>query len=72
MYYLYVFIYIFIILICFFRLIAYFGEQISYLLSVEWHLLGKQNLSSKRTRVAIMNRQNSIDTLGCYYYYLHF
>jgi len=46
------------------RSIAYFGQQISDLLSLEWHLQGKQNLSSKRTRVAIVNYQTDIDTLG--------
>lgn len=46
------------------RLIAYFGQQISDLLSIEWILRGKQNLSSTRTRVAIINYQTDIDTLG--------
>lgn len=48
------------------RLIAYFGQQISDLLCVEWCLHGKQNLSLKRTRVAIINYQTEIDTLGYY------
>ncbi|XP_060865943.1 uncharacterized protein LOC132941789 [Metopolophium dirhodum] len=46
------------------RLIAYFGQQISDLLSIEWCLYGKQNLSSTRARVAIINYQTDIDTLG--------
>ncbi|CAH1720424.1 unnamed protein product [Aphis gossypii] len=46
------------------RLIAYFGQQISDLLSLEWCLHGKKNLSSTRTRVALINYQTDIDTLG--------
>ncbi|XP_026811787.1 uncharacterized protein LOC113552941 [Rhopalosiphum maidis] len=46
------------------RLIAYFGQQISDLLSLEWCLHGKKNLSSTRARVAIINYQTDIDTLG--------
>lgn len=45
-------------------MIAYFGQQISDLLSIEWRLHGKQNLSSTRARVAIINYQTDIDTLG--------
>lgn len=56
----------FVIYFC--RLIAYFGQQISDLLSIEWCLHGKQNLSSTRTRLAIINYQTDIDTLGYYYY----
>jgi len=56
------------VLTYFCRLIAYFGQQISDLLSIEWRLHRKQNLSSTRTRVAIINYQTDIDTLGnCYY-----
>jgi len=57
-----------IVLTYFCRLIAYFGQQISDLLSIEWCLHGKQNLSSTRPRVAIINYQTDIDTLGYYYY----
>lgn len=46
------------------RLIAYFGQQISDLLSLEWCLHGKKNLSSTRARVALINYQTDIDTLG--------
>lgn len=63
---------LFLLIMCFYRLIAYFGQQISDLLSLEWSLHGKQNLSSKRTRVAIMNYQTDIDTLGYYFYYFIF
>lgn len=59
---------ILLIISCFYRFIAYFGQQISDLLSLEWHLQGKQNLSSKRTRVAIVNYQTDIDTLGTYFH----
>lgn len=54
------------------RLIAYFGQQISDLLSLEWCLHGKQNLSSTRTRVAIINYQTDIDTLGYYYIFMDY
>ncbi|VVC24302.1 Hypothetical protein CINCED_3A003734 [Cinara cedri] len=46
------------------RLIAYFGQQISDLLCIEWRLRGKKNLKSKRSRVAIINYQTDIDILG--------
>lgn len=52
-----------------YRFIAYISQQISDLLSLEWCVHGKQNLSSKRTSVAIINHQTDIDTLGHYYYY---
>lgn len=58
---------LFLLIINVYRLIAYFGQQISDFLSLEWNLRGKQNLSSKRTRVAIINYQTDIDTLGYYY-----
>ncbi|XP_050442362.1 uncharacterized protein LOC126846683 [Adelges cooleyi] len=46
------------------RLIAYFGQQISDLLSVEWRVYGKQNLINKRRRVVLINHQDFIDALG--------
>lgn len=59
-------------MLCFYRLISYFGQQISDLLSLEWNLHGKEHLLSKRTRVAIMNHQTDIYTLGYYLFIYNF
>ncbi|XP_050536949.1 uncharacterized protein LOC126903051 isoform X2 [Daktulosphaira vitifoliae] len=46
------------------RLITYFGQQISDLLSIEWHLYGEQNLSINCRKIILINGQNPIDALG--------